>query len=76
VSVNLATFLDPYDPDQVCPKCDHDQVRTTYRPDSSHYRCGVAQRLGTSHAGEHLERRCERCAYTWEQLCVPVPATG
>lgn len=64
--------LDPYDPNQSCPKCGHTMVTTSWWSDSSHPGCGLGDRLKTDHAGEHLERRCVRCGYRWEQR-VPDP---
>lgn len=66
----LEQFLDPFDPDQLCPKCGHDRIHTSYQPDSSHYECPIGKRLRSSHAAEHLERRCLRCHFVWEQLVV------
>lgn len=70
MSLDLSKMLDPFDPEQICSKCGHDEIETVYQPDSSHAECALGRRLGTRHAGEHLERRCRRCSYRWEQLVV------
>lgn len=66
----VADLLEPFDARQLCPKCGHDRIHTSYEPDTSHFECPIGTRLRTSHGGEHLVRRCLRCHHVWEQRCV------
>lgn len=65
----MTSTLEPYDPDQSCPKCDGRTIRTQWFADSSHPGCLLGERLRTGRAGDHLERTCVRCGYRWEQQC-------
>ncbi|NBR00776.1 MAG: hypothetical protein EBT97_10075 [Actinobacteria bacterium] len=51
--------LPPYDPDQKCPKCGHDEVATKYI---------VAWVSDVKR--EALHRCCGRCGYGWNQATV------
>lgn len=58
-----------------CPKCGNEAVATYYmrsRDDAYLGRC----RMNGEHEthcpiGEHLHRRCERCSFSWPELCTP-----
>lgn len=53
----------PFDSTTLCPKCLSDQVASLYRPALRSWEQG-------EYRGEHIERRCERCHYTWAELCL------
>lgn len=60
----------PYDPSTRCPKCDHAEVSTHYRPsgcgDPKCWTCEV----------EHLLRVCQRCRFSWPESPAPKTAEG
>lgn len=66
----VADHLEPFDPHQLCPKCGHDRIHTSYEPNTAHFGCPTGARFGTSHGGEHLVRRCLLCHHVWEQRCI------
>ena len=54
--------LPRFNPKAVCPKCDHSEVSTYYRPAED---CGKDECFTC--ASEVLLRTCQRCRYQWAE---------
>lgn len=59
--------LPQFNAEATCAKCGHDDIRTNYQPDTSHYDCPIAKEMQTSYGPEHLTRCCQRCHFQWEE---------
>jgi hypothetical protein len=58
--------LPPYNPTNKCPKCGFNKVNTVYqRPQRYREPWECCTR------GSHLDRRCQRCGYTWCEAALP-----
>jgi hypothetical protein len=68
--------LPPFAPDEKCPKCLHDLVRTAYCGGAySGARYGyLCRTFGSEVPGEHLHRTCQRCHFEWLERCVGAEA--
>lgn len=56
----------PFDPAATCPKCDHDEVRTTHQADHI-----WTERCSGACPAECLIRTCQRCHYQWAEAVKP-----
>ena len=55
--------LPRFDPDELCPKCAHEELLTEWFENSRDWPCRPHyERIG--HV-EHLHRTCERCKHLW-----------
>lgn len=61
----------PFNPTAACPKCGYDDIMTRYcRGDGSEHRM-ISPCDGPGPAiGEHLDRVCKRCGYTWLEATI------
>ncbi len=63
--------LPEYQPEASCPMCGHEKVGTQYQS-AVHPRCDSEC---FDKRPEYLERRCERCRYSWEEATIEQQAS-
>ena len=64
----MAAPTKPFDPEAICQKCLHGEVKVDYSNGLSAWAGGCYRTCEASYSGEHLERRCLRCGYRWAEM--------
>ena len=59
-----------FDANATCPKCGHDNVSAQYHKTVSSPECPLWPNIRRH--GEHLDRQCTRCRYTWAEAPLEV----
>lgn len=60
--------LPMFDPSTPCPKCGYGTVGVQYQPEA-HLACKWPCK---DQKPERLERRCERCRFSWDEAVIDV----
>jgi hypothetical protein len=67
-------LLPPFNPTARCPKCGCGFLRTHYCMDA-HYPHDARLKMLDKTLGEHLDRVCDDCGYTWLEQTIDTPMT-
>lgn len=67
----MATELAVFNENATCPKCGGAEVGMIYHDGEYRYDCML--KYVYPNRGEHIERRCQRCHYTWAEACIEPP---
>lgn len=72
-----AMELKPFDSAAMCPKCGVSGADATYRAYRGHRMLYTTQTCtDRCPTGEHLDRVCKRCGFTWPEAVLTPGATG
>ena len=61
-------MLPPFSATSTCPKCLYDRVNVRYS--DGFWRKSCVYQCPEQGKGEHIERTCQRCGYSWQEACA------